>query len=339
MARPTWAWALPENPAWKAGKTSFSNTDAGRRCTPENWTCHSPVVRSTSTSTWWLMTRGCVGAGVGALTFGVRLPNLKLAYGSSPTWVLYGGDATTCADSVPVLIYQVGAFSKTKIIEKFNSFLYLPSFQLLYLFVAVQRNKWKLWNQHGVSSTLWQMHPSQQPNLDIRNQKKHFLVLQYQITCLESPVCSLSQQDTFCEFFTAEARDFQTYSAWVLSAMLRQADLILHPYPMEAFQVSLLRTSGLVCLPDKPPLSRRRLLTPNAVSNLYKVINYGISWNPLTLDPAHLWSVEIVSCKSWEVTRRNTENPIFCSFGTVAEIGLNPGVRLVIKIFYLLTNR
>jgi len=41
---------------------------------------------------------------LGALAFGVELPNGKQAYPTSPSWMLYGGDDAHCMDNVPVLI-------------------------------------------------------------------------------------------------------------------------------------------------------------------------------------------------------------------------------------------
>ena len=41
---------------------------------------------------------------MGALAFGVELPNGKQAYPTSPSWMLYGGDDAHCMDNVPVLI-------------------------------------------------------------------------------------------------------------------------------------------------------------------------------------------------------------------------------------------
>lgn len=41
---------------------------------------------------------------LGALAFGVELPNGKQAFPTSPSWILYGGDDAHCMDNVPVLI-------------------------------------------------------------------------------------------------------------------------------------------------------------------------------------------------------------------------------------------
>ena len=46
-----------------------------------------------------------LGNGIGALTFGTKLPSGKLAYATGPTWMLYSGDdLEACEDNVPVLI-------------------------------------------------------------------------------------------------------------------------------------------------------------------------------------------------------------------------------------------
>ena len=48
--------------------------------------------------------------GIGALTFGTKLPDGKLAYATGPTWMLYSGDELeACEDSVPVLIRRWAA--------------------------------------------------------------------------------------------------------------------------------------------------------------------------------------------------------------------------------------
>lgn len=43
---------------------------------------------------------------MGAMTFGSVLPNGKLAFPTSPTWMTYAGDDSQCMDNVPVLISQ-----------------------------------------------------------------------------------------------------------------------------------------------------------------------------------------------------------------------------------------
>lgn len=42
--------------------------------------------------------------GIGALSFGIKLPDGRLAYPTAPTWIAYGGDDSHCYDNIPVLI-------------------------------------------------------------------------------------------------------------------------------------------------------------------------------------------------------------------------------------------
>ena len=42
--------------------------------------------------------------GVGALSFGVKLPDGRLAFPTAPTWMAYGGVETKCWENIPVLI-------------------------------------------------------------------------------------------------------------------------------------------------------------------------------------------------------------------------------------------
>ena len=44
------------------------------------------------------------GSGITAWTFGVALPNGKLAYAAAPTWMLYGGEGMHCFEDIPVLV-------------------------------------------------------------------------------------------------------------------------------------------------------------------------------------------------------------------------------------------
>ena len=41
---------------------------------------------------------------VGALTFGIELPNGKVAYPAAPTWIAYAGDHQHCMDDIPIAI-------------------------------------------------------------------------------------------------------------------------------------------------------------------------------------------------------------------------------------------
>lgn len=41
---------------------------------------------------------------VRALTFGIELPNEKMAFPSAPTWVAYAGDHQHCMDDIPVAL-------------------------------------------------------------------------------------------------------------------------------------------------------------------------------------------------------------------------------------------
>jgi len=41
---------------------------------------------------------------IGALTFGIELPNGKVAYPSAPTWIAYAGDHQHCMDDIPIAI-------------------------------------------------------------------------------------------------------------------------------------------------------------------------------------------------------------------------------------------
>ena len=41
---------------------------------------------------------------IGALVFGAEVAGGKVAFPSSPTWMLYSGDEARCNDDVPVLI-------------------------------------------------------------------------------------------------------------------------------------------------------------------------------------------------------------------------------------------
>lgn len=54
--------------------------------------------------------------GIGAWTFGVKLPNDKLAYANAPTWMLYGGDDAHCLTDIPILIRR-DTFCKTFLAE------------------------------------------------------------------------------------------------------------------------------------------------------------------------------------------------------------------------------
>ena len=42
--------------------------------------------------------------GIGALTFGVQLPDCTLSFPTAPGWILYTGNATNCLEDMPVVI-------------------------------------------------------------------------------------------------------------------------------------------------------------------------------------------------------------------------------------------
>lgn len=82
--------------------------------------------------------------GVGALTFGVDVGGGRVSWPSGPTWLLYGGDDSHCAESVPVLLRR-GTFcdaflAQARVFRTYHSWV---------LSLMLRRVR------HDVSRTLW----------------------------------------------------------------------------------------------------------------------------------------------------------------------------------------
>ena len=63
--------------------------------------------------------------GIGALSFGVSVGRNKVAYPTSPTWMLYTGNEDKCHDDIPVLIrrevFCSSYFAEARIFRTYHS--------------------------------------------------------------------------------------------------------------------------------------------------------------------------------------------------------------------------